>query len=564
MLLTRFLHARTDRLDDLGRAAIAVFALAAVWFEPSQPILAPDLTYGLISAYLAFAVGALLASRFQPVRSTRPAVVAHLVDLSVVAALMFLTDGPASPFFVMFTYSLVSSTVRWQWKGALWTSIAVIVLLAAVAAIFWGLVPQQPLEIDRFIMRCAQIIVTGSMLVYLGFRYQRMSEEAGQLAAWHPDPRYTAEIHSLLELCLRHVAEVMDAPRVLLVLDDGDEPWLQASSWDGKAFRHERLIGDAESLVAGPLADSGFIMHGDKGALVLRQGGALAFWHGTPLGPLPSRFNLKQTLSVPIHSDYAAGRLFASDRPDFGQEHLVLANLLAAQIAIGLGHLQVIATVQRATAMEERVSIARDLHDGLVQSLAGTALQLATIRDLTVSDPATAAARIDRLQAWLTKEQRELRNMMDKLQSGTAGAPMPSGEPTGIADLAGKLEQHWGIAVDVSVRAAAVKLPARLEFDIHQIVREAVSNAVRHGGATVVTIDAHDDEGRLLLCISDNGSGLARKGRFDMRQCADHPIGPRSVFERVSNLGGSLILDSRPTGLELSIELPVDALELSR
>jgi signal transduction histidine kinase len=564
MLLSRFLHARTDRLDDLGRVAIAVFALVAVWLEPSQPILAPELTFGVIIGYVAFAVGVLLASRVQPVRPNGPAVVAHLVDLSVIATLMFLTDGPASPFFVMFTYALVSSTVRWQWKGALWTSIAVIALLAAVAAMFWWLVPEQRLEIDRFVMRCAQIVVAGAMLVFLGFRYQRMSEEAGQLAAWQLDPRCTADIHSLLEVCLRHVAEVLGAPQVLLVLDDGDETWLQASFWDGRTFRHERLTGDAESLVAGSLADCGFIMNGDKGALVLRQGGPLVFWRGTPLGPLPSRFNLKQTLSVPIYSDYAAGRLFAAGRPDFGQDHLVLANLLAAQIAVGLGHLQVITAVQRATATEERVLFARDLHDGVVQSLTGTALQLETIRDLTASDPAAAAARIDRLQAWLTKEQRELRSMMDKLQSGAAGAPMPSAKPSGIADLAGKLEQHWGIAVDVSVRAAVVKLPSRLEFDIHQIVRETVSNAVRHGGATVVTIDAHEDGGRLRLCISDNGSGLARKGRFDMRQHADHLVGPRSVFERVSTLGGSLILDSRPTGLELSIELPVVALELSR
>lgn len=329
-------------------------------------------------------------------------------------------------------------------------------------------------------------------------------------------------------------------------------------------FRHERLTGDADSLVAGPLADCGFITNGGNGALVLRQGGPLVFWRGTPLGPLPSRFNLRQTLSVPIHSDYGSGRLFAAGRPDFGQDHLVLANLLAAQIAVGLGHLQVITAVQRATSTEERVSIARDLHDGVVQSLTGTALQLETIRDLTGSDPAAAAARIDRLQAWLTKEQRELRSMMDNLQSGAAGAPMPSAKPSGIADLAGKLEQHWGIAVDVSVRTAAIKLPPRLEFDIHQILREAISNAVRHGAATVVTIDAHDDDGRLHLCISDNGSGLARKGRFDMRQHGDHPIGPRSVFERVSTLGGNVSLDSRPGGLELSIEIPVDALELSR
>jgi signal transduction histidine kinase len=564
MLLSRFLRAPTDRLVDTARVAIAVFALIAVWVEPAQPVLAPDLAFGLIIAYLAFALGALLSSRLQPVRSIRPAIITHLVDLTVIATLMFLTDGPASPFFIMFTFSLVSATVRWQWKGALWTSIAVIVLLAAMAAIFRGMAPELPFETDRFIMRSTHILVIGAMLVFLGFRYQRISQEATQLAAWQPDPECTAEFHSLLELCLGHVAEVLDAPRVLLVLDDGDELWLQASSWNGKTFRHERLIGDAESLVAGPLADSGFIMNGDRGALVLGQGGQLVFWHGTPLGPLPSRYNLKRTLSVPVHSDYATGRLFVADRPDFAQEHLVLANLLAAQIATGLAHLQVIATVQRATAAEERVRIARDLHDGLVQSLSGTALQLETIRDLTGSDPAAAAARIDRLQAWLTKEQRELRNLMDKLQSGSAGAPMPSGEPTGVADLAGKLEQHWGIAVDVSARAAAVELPARLEFDIHQIIREAVSNAVRHGGATVVTVDAHEDDGRLFLCISDNGSGLARKGRFDMRQYADHPIGPRSLFERVSTLGGSLILDSRPAGLELSIELPVDALELSR
>jgi hypothetical protein len=183
VLLNQILHARADRIIAIGRAAIAVFALAAIWIDPSQPAAMPEATYGVLVAYLAFAGSVLLASRRELRWSSEFSLVTHFVDLTVISLLMLLTEGPTSPFFLLFTFSLISATLRWSWRGALWTSVAVIMLLVAFATLNLGLAANLPVDVDRFIMRLAHIVVIGAMLVYLGFRYERLTEEASRLAA---------------------------------------------------------------------------------------------------------------------------------------------------------------------------------------------------------------------------------------------------------------------------------------------------------------------------------------------------------------------------------------------
>jgi signal transduction histidine kinase len=84
-----------------------------------------------------------------------------------------------------------------------------------------------------------------------------------------------------------------------------------------------------------------------------------------------------------------------------------------------------------------------------------------------------------------------------------------------------------------------------------------VANAIRHGGASDIGLQAELGDGALSLRIADNGKGLPVHGRFDERQCAQGRIGPRSLRERIVSLGGSMVIDSTPAGVTLSITLPL-------
>ncbi|HEX5042486.1 MAG TPA: ATP-binding protein [Candidatus Polarisedimenticolaceae bacterium] len=96
--------------------------------------------------------------------------------------------------------------------------------------------------------------------------------------------------------------------------------------------------------------------------------------------------------------------------------------------------------------------------------------------------------------------------------------------------------------------------------EIYLIVREAVVNAVRHGGARRVAVEARlVDRSRLVLDIADDGRGFPFRGTRSLGELLSGSVGPRSICERVAGLRGLLAVESTPSGSRLKVELPLDA-----
>jgi len=107
----------------------------------------------------------------------------------------------------------------------------------------------------------------------------------------------------------------------------------------------------------------------------------------------------------------------------------------------------------QAMAYEERLNLCRDLHDGLLQSLAGTALQLETTRQLLEKDPEAARQRIIDIQKLIFNEQQELRSHIRNLKTTAAILPDSREEITGrLEELAARIERQWGPRVKPDVQ----------------------------------------------------------------------------------------------------------------
>ena len=116
--------------------------------------------------------------------------------------------------------------------------------------------------------------------------------------------------------------------------------------------------------------------------------------------------------------------------------------------------------------------------------------------------------------------------------------------------LADRLGHQWSVDCRVSAKGDEVPIPIRLQLDLQQLVREAVANAVRHGGADRIDVGLSITRGQLELSVADNGSGFAcGKG--------DTAAEPWSLKERVERAHGSLRLQSVPGSTNLLIRLPL-------
>ena len=199
-----------------------------------------------------------------------------------------------------------------------------------------------------------------------------------------------------------------------------------------------------------------------------------------------------------------------------------------------------------------------DLHDGVLQSLAGTALQLRSLLPVVRQDPEQAARRLAAIQEMLAGEQRELRALIGALRPKQQPAPAdmrPSlaGE---LDELAARLGRQWEIAVRARLTPEDAPIEPAVARDFLWIVREAVANAVRHGKPENVTVAAEARPDALAVTIEDDGCGFPSAGCFDGVALAAQELGPRSLRERIEARRGRLVVESRPGRTRLEAVLP--------
>ena len=113
------------------------------------------------------------------------------------------------------------------------------------------------------------------------------------------------------------------------------------------------------------------------------------------------------------------------------------------------------------------------------------------------------------------------------------------------------MSHQWAVDCKISADDADQgSIPIRMQLDLQQMLREAVANAVRHGGARHVDVGVTLDDGQLELSVADDGTGFVRKG-------GSAACEPLSLRERVERAHGSLRLVSEPGSTNILITLPL-------
>lgn len=185
----------------------------------------------------------------------------------------------------------------------------------------------------------------------------------------------------------------------------------------------------------------------------------------------------------------------------------------------------------RRRATEERLRIARDLHDvaahqiSLINVQAGAALHR--------RDPDAAFAALETIRTASKDALREMRTVLGVLrQVDQAGADLPAPSLTGVADLVAHARAA-GLRVRLTGDPPGL-LPAAVDLAGYRIVQESLTNALRHAHATEVTVDLRRTGGEVTVDISDNGSGPVDATRLRSGN------GIRGMAERATAVGGRL------------------------
>jgi signal transduction histidine kinase len=270
-------------------------------------------------------------------------------------------------------------------------------------------------------------------------------------------------------------------------------------------------------------------------------------------------------LALPLHDGLAqVGRieLYLKRPVELAEDELALLETIASEIAEAIvgarrrsREERAIYELERAIA-EERARIARDIHDGLAQTLAFRRMRVDLWLDWLESDRPRLRAELLDLKDSLREQIAELRRAIFALR------PVQFDELGFVGGLHRYIDefaaqQGWQVHVDLS--DVPLALTPELEALCFRIVQEALTNAAKHAGATHVEVKIDQIDGGLRVVVRDDGRG------FEPGQVPAGTLGLRQMRERLATSRGQLALLSHPgAGTELRAWIPLPSDKMTR
>jgi len=275
--------------------------------------------------------------------------------------------------------------------------------------------------------------------------------------------------------------------------------------------------------------------------------------HPDSYGFPPHHPPMRSFLGVPILvRDEVFGNLYLTEKlsaPEFSDEDEGLAIALARAAGVAIENARLHSRVRDLTLVEDRERIAADLHDTVIQRLFATGLSLqATLRFIT---PPEAAERVQTAVADLDDTIRQIRSTIFALAAPRVAGRSLRGEILALASETGAslgFEPHLRLNGPIDTA-----IDDEVATQLLAVIREALSNVVRHARATRVDLVIDVNEGRVVAEVRDDGVGPGDHDRRGGR-------GVGNMSNRAEALGGSMTLAGGPNGegSVLTWRVPVD------
>lgn len=506
-----------EMLVKAGRVVTALFVLFAIYLDPTQPSNFVQQAYAILIAYVLFALLKLCTRLLQGMGD----LACTLVDTLMIGLLVEVTGELESPVFALYSYALISTALRWRWRGilAVATALQGILIVAALTT-----APDGDPETNFLILRSVSVWLTVIMLGYFATHRDRSNARLRELASW-PHDILVEENRPWFASSLRHAASVLSARQIVVIWRDQDkaETHMAMSSDAGMRFEDAPAIVD-DTLFNDALGRTLKIVHGRRRRLI--DALISTEWNAAFVtGFVSIRYR---------------GAIVVIDPAVTDQDAMLLMRIVASRIAMELEQFALIQEHVSTAAIKERMRVARNLHDSVLQDLTAAILQIDAAERALHGAPRETLARTSDV---LRQRQRSIRRHV-------AGTPSMPDCHHHLADqlnlFAHPLRAQWDCNLSLKVDPPDLTLREPVLAELCLMISEATANAARHGAATAVDI-AVTGRGHLVdVMIRDNGNG----GRRDTLPR------PRSLESRVSDLGGRMDVTATDGALRVHLQIP--------
>ncbi len=489
----------------------------------------------------------------------------HWIDLTWYLVLNSFNGGVDSPFFSFFFFAILVASFRYGFKEGMRVTIACVVLSILTHGLLSDYSPlprsaESPLYAG--IASCMSLLILGYLIAKWGgieILQKRQLKLLSEINCM-PNTHLSAEqvmgvsIEIMRKFYGAHTGlAVMKTPDVGYVMfkveKDSTKPMMLSQPLDSSLAAHLlalpaqwsiSFINAAKWHIFSPLADFSqhdYAVNDTSYQKTSQCGEAIAHL-----------LEADSFASVPMFlREQDIGRLYLTNcSTKIGAAEIVFLQQLVNQITPHIENIQLLEKIALTATANMRQKISLDLHDTTIQPYIGLKLGLEALRR-KVPEGGSIADELDDLVYMTGEGIAELRQYISSLKERLEKPLMLA-----IEQVAEKYHYHYGIKVKVH-GDHELKISDSVAVEIHQIVCEALSNVHRHTTSKQVTINLYYCLQLLIVQVINYGDSVQKNTSFK----------PRSITERVTNLGGIVKINHQTDGTTtMTAEIPFQHKEI--
>jgi signal transduction histidine kinase len=563
---------RIERLLAIARAALAASLLVIGWLGGADIASHSPLVLTLLALYTGQSIAVAAALHYPHDDWKNLARCLCAIDIAWAATLTALTAGPASPFFILFLFVIVSAAFRWGLRETFATgAFAIAVVLAqAVVLNYTGIFPGgfdgQDLLTRISYLACAALLlghlaeegrIHRAELAAMGHLFSAMQGPPGfggalrRVAAGLIDPLgadavvlVARELGSGRSIVWKAEPAAQQWHAAVIHVSQHSErevdSYLFPARGDAWAVVRDEVGGERASRTVLALAHEGQALSGTE------WNGPDAFWetHGA---------RAVAAVAVRFGGQWKGRAFVLRDRP-FRAAELRFLHRALSQMVPAMHDRYLLRRLHTPVTEAERRRLARELRDGLVQSLGGLGAEMAEARKSVAAHDPGIGAQLQRIEARLAIERESVRALVQHIRPFGAA-------PDQVLDAFRQIVERFGRETGISSRFWSddehdVYLPPKTARELARALQEALTNVHKHAGARQVDVRFSGDDESWHLAIFNDGRPFGFQGRYTLHDLDTLQRGPRKMKKRVREMRADLTIESSASGVRIDVILP--------
>ncbi len=559
-----------------ARIFLALSSGIAILLDPTQPSRYEVLATVLLGIYLLHGIGVWIFLRAR--KGVGPVFpwVLQGIDLLWPVVITWFTEGASSPFYPFFFFALMAAAFRWSFLETVATAlvadllISIQAFLAVYGGTHWHPVLATRTEFNTFALRITYLFIVALLLGYLAQKEKELRAQTTVTARLIEEARLRSGIRGTVAAILGEMLRLFEGSHAVLALRetgtgrvwlwkahpaaeagqpvlqleeapfDARPGWFPPSTAASFCAQRKRWLGKGWRLVA-------LNIDGSR----LRKAGV-----DPQKYPGADEASWLMVLEFTMGEEWVGRLVLYDGRTGLNREaELRFAHQLLQRVGPPAYAIYLLHQVRSRAGAIERARVARELHDGAIQSLIAAEMRVDVLRrrEKSPAESNGSATELVEIQQLLRNEVLNLRELMQQMKP----VEFDSHQLLDVmAEQVERFRRDTGISARFVSDLQEVIVPGRTARELARVLQEALVNIRKHSGAQNVLVRFRSEEGRWKLIVEDDGRGFDFAGRLAQAELENSRRGPLIIKERVRAIGGELAIESQPgqgARLEISI-----------